>query len=103
MHCKLKPKKMNIRSIFLFALTIFFSTSTFTQTTKTIFLSGTDAANTIDWDFFCTDGRNSGKWTKIPVPSNWELQGFGTYNYGHPAGARLHLVLLLSRGLQWRN
>ena len=23
------------------------------------------------------------KWTTIPVPSNWELQGFGTYNYGH--------------------
>ncbi|NJK96796.1 MAG: hypothetical protein HC905_19435 [Bacteroidales bacterium] len=28
-------------------------------------------------------GRNSGKWSKIEVPSNWELQGFGTYNYGH--------------------
>ena len=21
-------------------------------------------------------------WTKIPVPSNWEQQGFGDYNYG---------------------
>ena len=37
----------------------------------------------MEWDFFCTDGRNSGEWAKIPVPSNWELQGFGTYNYGH--------------------
>jgi hypothetical protein len=55
----------------------------FAQQTQIKFLSGTDAANTVDWDFFCTDGRNSGKWTKIPVPSNWELQGFGTYNYGH--------------------
>jgi hypothetical protein len=55
----------------------------FAQQTQIEFLSGTDAANTVDWDFFCTDGRNSGKWTKIPVPSNWELQGFGTYNYGH--------------------
>lgn len=53
------------------------------QKTEIKFLSGTDAANTVDWDFFCTEGRNSGKWTKIPVPSNWELQGFGTYNYGH--------------------
>lgn len=53
------------------------------QKTEIKFLSGTDAANTVDWDFFCTDGRNSGRWTKIPVPSNWELQGFGTYNYGH--------------------
>lgn len=36
----------------------------------------------VEWDFFCTDGRNSGKWTKIGVPSCWELQGFGTYQYG---------------------
>ena len=26
--------------------------------------------------------RNSGRWTKIGVPSCWELQGFGTYQYG---------------------
>src|SRR6185295_3550022 len=24
----------------------------------------------------------SGVWTKIAVPSNWEQQGFGAYNYG---------------------
>ncbi|MGD9557337.1 MAG: glycoside hydrolase family 2 TIM barrel-domain containing protein [Mangrovibacterium sp.] len=53
------------------------------QPTQIVYLSGTDAANTVEWDFFCTDGQNSGQWTKIPVPSNWELQGFGTYNYGH--------------------
>ncbi|NCB06576.1 MAG: beta-galactosidase [Bacteroidia bacterium] len=53
------------------------------QKTEIKYLSGTDAAKTVDWNFFCTDGRNSGEWTKIPVPSNWELQGFGTYNYGH--------------------
>jgi hypothetical protein len=46
-------------------------------------LSGTDAKRTVEWDFFCTNGRNSGEWTKIQVPSNWELQGFGNYNYGH--------------------
>ena len=34
------------------------------------------------WDFKCTDGRNSGEWTTIGVPSCWELQGFGTYQYG---------------------
>ena len=61
----------------------FYSTFLFAQSTETIFLSGTDAANTVEWDFFCTDGRNSGEWSKIDVPSNWELQGFGTYNYGH--------------------
>lgn len=53
------------------------------QSTEKVYLSGKDAADIVEWDFFCTDGRNSGKWTKIPVPSNWELQGFGVYNYGH--------------------
>lgn len=52
------------------------------QKTEIQFLSGTGSDHTINWDFFCTEGRNSGKWTQIPVPSNWELQGFGTYNYG---------------------
>lgn len=50
---------------------------------KRVYLSGKDAANTVDWNFMVTEGRNSGKWTSIPVPSNWELHGFGTYNYGH--------------------
>ncbi|RZK78451.1 MAG: glycoside hydrolase family 2, partial [Pedobacter sp.] len=57
--------------------------SGFPQQTIVKYLSGTDKDHTVKWDFFCTGGRNSGKWTKIPVPSNWELQGFGTYNYGH--------------------
>lgn len=57
--------------------------------TESEYLSGTGADNQVDWEFFCTGGRNSGAWTKIPVPSCWELEGFGTYNYGHdssPAG-----------------
>jgi hypothetical protein len=53
------------------------------QATRIVYLSGRDAAMPVEWEFFCTDGRNSGRWTTIPVPSNWELQGFGTYNYGH--------------------
>ena len=32
---------------------------------------------------FVQKTRNSGKWTKIPVPSQWEQFGFGNYNYGH--------------------
>ncbi|MDQ3845822.1 MAG: glycoside hydrolase family 2, partial [Bacteroidota bacterium] len=46
------------------------------------YISGTDSKNTVVWDFYCTGGRNSGKWTKIQVPSHWEQQGFGAYNYG---------------------
>jgi hypothetical protein len=53
------------------------------QETLIKYLSGTDKDHTILWDFYCTEGRKSGMWSKIPVPSNWELQGFGTYNYGH--------------------
>lgn len=46
------------------------------------YLSGTDTKHTVQWDFFCTAGRNSGEWKKIQVPSCWEQQGFGNYNYG---------------------
>jgi len=46
------------------------------------YLSGTDKDHTIQWDFYCTGGRNGGRWTKIAVPSNWEQQGFGNYSYG---------------------
>lgn len=53
------------------------------QQTEIKFLSGRGTDDAVDWEFFCTEGRNSGKWTTIPVPSNWELQGFGKYNYGH--------------------
>lgn len=53
--------------------------------TAEIHLSGTGSDDTVPWQFFCTAGRNSGVWTTIPVPSCWELQGFGTYNYGHDA------------------
>ena len=46
------------------------------------YLSGTGCDDTVLWDFKCSDGRNAGQWTKIGVPSCWELQGFGTYQYG---------------------
>ncbi len=52
------------------------------QKTEKQYLSGTGNDQTVQWDFFCTAGMNSGKWTKILVPSNWELQGFGKYDYG---------------------
>ena len=52
------------------------------QKTEIQYLSGKGSDKTVNWQFFCTEGRNSGKWTTIPVPSNWELQGFGKYNYG---------------------
>lgn len=52
-----------------------------TQTEK-VFLSGKDNNSKVEWDFYCTKGRKSGEWTKIIVPSCWEQQGFGYYDYG---------------------
>ncbi|MFB0525518.1 MAG: glycoside hydrolase family 2 protein [Phycisphaerae bacterium] len=52
-------------------------------TTGRVYLSGRCKDDAVPWQFYCTAGRKSGFWTTIPVPSNWELQGFGQYNYGH--------------------
>ncbi|RYD70126.1 MAG: hypothetical protein EOP55_22810, partial [Sphingobacteriales bacterium] len=72
---------MKRRFILFFCLTMMFGLVKAQQTEK-LYLSGTGNDNTVNWDFFCTEGMNSGKWATIPVPSNWELQGFGKYNYG---------------------
>lgn len=53
-----------------------------TNTTRRIYLSGTDAEHTRTWDFYCSGGQQSGKWHTIEVPSCWELQGYGEYTYG---------------------
>ncbi len=52
------------------------------QETKTLHLTGRGNDDPLPWEFFCTGGHNSGRWTTIGVPSNWELKGFGSYNYG---------------------
>jgi len=65
-----------------FIITLFF-TSVLAQETEVVYLSGTGFDQTVEWDFYCTEGMNSGVWTTIQVPSCWEQQGFGQYNYGH--------------------
>jgi len=49
--------------------------------TRIQYLSGTDKDHRVEWDFMVNGGRNSGVWGKIPVPSNWEMEGYGTYRY----------------------
>lgn len=56
------------------------------QQTQTLYLSGTGLDDTVTWQFRCSDGQNSGKWSTIEVPSQWELQGYGQYTYGFSAG-----------------
>ncbi|SEO23196.1 glycoside hydrolase family 2 TIM barrel-domain containing protein [Mucilaginibacter sp. OK283] len=72
-----------MKKILLPLLLILVCLDVFSQETIVKYLSGTDKDHTVPWDFYCTGGRKSGVWTKIAVPSNWELQGFGSYNYGH--------------------
>jgi len=52
------------------------------QQTEIQYLSGRGSSDAVQWDFYCTGGMNANKWTKIGVPSCWELQGFGKYDYG---------------------
>ncbi|WP_183558727.1 glycoside hydrolase family 2 protein [Mucilaginibacter sp. SP1R1] len=67
----------------VFLLILLWSTGYEAMAQKTIvqYLSGTDKDHTVNWDFYINTGQKSGSWSKIAVPSNWEQQGFGTYNY----------------------
>ncbi|WBL23360.1 glycoside hydrolase family 2 TIM barrel-domain containing protein [Zunongwangia sp. HRR-M8] len=75
-----------MRSFFklvIFFIYVFFLSEAFAQETEIQYLSGTGSDQTVDWKFMVDDGRKANEWTTIPVPSNWEQFGFGTYNYGH--------------------
>lgn len=61
---------------------LLFTFDLFSQQTEKVYLSGTGPADAKQWEFFCTGGMNANKWTTIGVPSCWELQGFGKYDYG---------------------
>ncbi len=47
-----------------------------------LYLSGRGSEDPVEWEFYCTEGRRSGSWQTIGVPSQWELAGFGEYCYG---------------------
>ncbi len=74
---------MKIKHLNFIILLILINFNLRAQRTESIYLTGTGTDNAILWDFYCTAGLNSGKWTQIPVPSNWEFHGFGQFNYGH--------------------
>ncbi|MBC7888230.1 MAG: glycoside hydrolase family 2 [Ferruginibacter sp.] len=73
--------KFNKQGFFFFIILIFNFINLQAQQTIIQYLSGRDKDHTVKWDFMVNKGRNSGKWSTIPVPSCWETQGFGTYNY----------------------
>src|SRR5688572_11364734 len=52
------------------------------QETQRHYLTGRGKDDALPWKFFCTAGAQSGYWTNLPVPSQWDMQSFGTLNYG---------------------
>ena len=73
---------MNCLKIYISCFLFFCCLGLAAQESEKFFLSGTGSDDTRTWKFFCTGGMNAGKWSKIEVPSCWELQGFGKYDYG---------------------
>lgn len=45
------------------------------------YLSGTDKDNTVEWDFYVTKWNKMRQWSRLPVPSCWEMHGFGRLTY----------------------
>jgi Glycosyl hydrolases family 2, TIM barrel domain/Glycosyl hydrolases family 2, sugar binding domain/Glycosyl hydrolases family 2/Beta galactosidase small chain len=70
------------RDIILIFCILLSTVDLLSQQTEKVYLSGTGSDNTKQWEFMCTGGMNANKWTTIAVPSCWELQGFGKYDYG---------------------
>jgi hypothetical protein len=71
--------------LFLAALILASPISASAQKTEVQYLSGHGKDDAVPWKFFCTTGGQSGYWTNLVVPSNWELHGFGTINYHRDA------------------
>lgn len=74
--------RLNLLSVLLFFVVLCWSGVALSQTTEVKYLSGKGKDDAVLWDFKVSEGAKSGQWDKLPVPSNWELHGFGTYNYG---------------------
>ena len=65
-----------------FLLILLSGLQTFAQQTQVRYLSGAGSDDAVEWKFMVNEGRKAGEWSSLPVPSNWEQFGFGTYNYG---------------------
>ena len=50
--------------------------------TEIVYLSGRGPEDAVEWEFRISEGRRAGEWSRIRVPSVWEQEGYGTYNYG---------------------
>lgn len=59
-----------------------------TPETERQMLSGNGPDDAVLWDFMIDGGRKAAEKSRIPVPSNWQQQGFGHYQYGYDKGPR---------------
>ncbi len=78
--------RSSVRYSALLVLLLLASTARAAET-ETQYLSGLGKDDPIKWEFMCDKGQNANKWSTIGVPSNWQLQGFGLYEYGRPVPA----------------
>jgi hypothetical protein len=72
-----KSRSLSFAALFALALV----TRLAAQTTEIQMLSGHGKDDAVPWKFLCTSGANSGVWTNLLVPSQWDVQGFGTLTY----------------------
>lgn len=72
-----------MKRIFIFLIALAGVMAVAQVRTERVYLSGRGAAGErVMWDFKVDKGMQAGVWSKIAVPSCWELQGFGQYQYG---------------------
>ena len=64
--------KNTIQNFAITAIALFSYLNSEAQQTDKVYLSGKDFEHPVQWDFYCTGGNNSQKWSKINVPSQWE-------------------------------
>ncbi len=53
----------------------------FSQESERVYLSGHGRLDAVPWKFLCTAGNKAGAWSQLPVPSHWDMHGFGSLNY----------------------
>lgn len=80
--CMQKSKSIQWLVICLIVIGVWCTLPLNAQQTERRYLSGVDKDHTVIWEFYCTQGYKSGSWSTIEVPSCWEQQGFGNYNFG---------------------
>lgn len=64
-----------MKTFIFIILSCLFSLTVNAQSTEIQYLSGSGYQDTKTWDFYCSAGMNSGKWSKIEVLRNGNYKG----------------------------